>query len=130
VWRNRPNLSVIIRFLLMVTLTGCALHLAFQLVQAQVICYNEMMDFTFLPHAIEEMQARQIPLQVVLEVLHHPQEIMTAQKGRLAYQSVVEINGKPYIVRVIVEPSGEVVTLYRSSKINKYQGESYEENTD
>lgn len=97
---------------------------------AQAICYNELMEFTFLPHAIEEKQEREIPLQVVLEVLHHPQEITTAQKGRSAYQSIVEINGKPYIVRVIVEPNGEVVTLYRSSKVSKYQGESHEENTD
>jgi len=92
--------------------------------------YNETMDFTFLPHAIEEMQEREIPLQVVLEILHHPQEINAAKKGRSAYQSVVEINGKPYIVRVIVEPNGEVVTLYRSSKVSKYQGENHEENTD
>ncbi len=100
---------------------GCRTH---------AFCYNEVMDFTFLPHAIEEMQEREIPLHVVLEVLHHPEEIIPANKGRSAYQSVVEINGKPYIVRVIVEPNGEVVTLYRSSKVSKYQGESHEENTD
>ena len=84
------------------------------------------MDFTFLPHAIEEMQEREIPLQVVLEVLHHPEEITPAKKGRSAYQSIVEINGKPYIVRVIVESTGEVVTIYRSSKVSKYRSESDE----
>jgi hypothetical protein len=80
------------------------------------------MDFTFRPHAIKKMQEREIPLQVVLEVLNHPQEILPANEGRSAYQSVIDINGKPYIMRIIVEPSGEVVTIYQSSKVSKYQG--------
>ena len=84
------------------------------------------MNFTFLPHAIEQMEEREIPLQVVLEILNHPEEIVAAKYNRTAYQSVVEINGKPYIVRVFVEPDGAVVSIYRSSKISKYQGKSDE----
>ena len=88
------------------------------------------MNFTFKPHAIEQMQEREIPLQVVLEVLNHPEEITLAKNCRHTYQSIVQINGKPYIVRAIVDPDGIVVTVYRSSKVSKYQGENDEEDSD
>jgi len=82
------------------------------------------MDFTFTPHAMDEMAERDIPLYVVLIVLGFPQAILPEQKGRNAYQSEVEINGKTYIVRAIVEPDGTVVTVYRTSKVRKYKGKS------
>lgn len=72
------------------------------------------------------MQERKIPLQVLLEILNHPEEIVPAKYNRSAYQSVIEINGTPYIIRVFVEPDGTVVSIYRSSKISKYQGKSDE----
>jgi hypothetical protein len=52
------------------------------------------MEFTFTPHALEEMQARSIPLQVVLTVLNHPEQIIPEKKGRSGYQSEVIINNK------------------------------------
>jgi len=84
------------------------------------------MNFTFTPHAIEQMQDREIPFQVILEILNHPEEIVPAKYNRTAYQSVVQINGKPYIVRAFVESDGTVVSIYRSSKISKYQGKNDE----
>ncbi|MGA2557590.1 MAG: hypothetical protein ABSG04_15085 [Verrucomicrobiota bacterium] len=39
----------------------------------------------------------------------------------VCYQSKVEINRKPYLVRLMVnEKTAKVVTVYRTSKINKY----------
>ena len=41
----------------------------------------------------------------------------------VCYQSRVEINQKPYLVRVMVNETAKpakVVTVYRTSKINKY----------
>ena len=81
------------------------------------------MDFKFSPHAVEELEERAIPLQVVMIVLNHPDQITSEQKGRSAYQAEVEINGKAYIVRAIVEPDGTVVTVYRTSKVTKYRRE-------
>ena len=75
---------------------------------------------------MEQMQEREIPLQVILEILNHPEEIAPAKYNRSAYQSVVKINGKPYIVRAFVESDGTVVSIYRSSKISKYRGKSNE----
>ena len=81
------------------------------------------MEFKFTPHAIEEMQEREIPLQVVMAILNNPEQIIEEQRNRQAYQSDVTINGKIYIVRLIVEPDGTVVTVYRTSKLKKYRGE-------
>ena len=78
------------------------------------------MNFKFTPHALEEMEERKIPLQVIL--VNDPEQVTSEQKERLAYQSVVEINGKPYLVRAIVEADGTVVTVYRTGKVNKYWG--------
>ncbi len=84
------------------------------------------MEFKFIPHAIEEMQERKIPLQTVLTVLNQPDEIVPEKNERKAYQAQVDINGKPYIVRAIVEPDGTVVTVYRTSKLKKYGSENDE----
>lgn len=81
------------------------------------------MEFRFSPHAVEEMQEREIPVQVMLIVLNQPDTIVPERKNRSAYQAEVEINGKSYIVRAIVEPDGTVVTVYRSSKVKKYRSE-------
>jgi hypothetical protein len=56
------------------------------------------MNFKFTAHAIEQMQERDVPFQIVLIVLNSPDEVIAADKGRSAYQSEVEINGKLYIV--------------------------------
>ncbi|MBZ0288621.1 MAG: hypothetical protein K8I30_13470 [Anaerolineae bacterium] len=69
------------------------------------------------------MQERAIPLQVVMAILNDPEQIVEEQKSRQAYQSDVEINGKTYVVRLIVEADGTVVTVYRTSKVKKYRGE-------
>jgi hypothetical protein len=81
------------------------------------------MDFKFTPHAIEKLQERGIPLQVVMTVLLNPERVTSERNERSAYEGEVSINGKPYILRVIVEADGEVVTLYRTSKVEKYGGE-------
>jgi hypothetical protein len=81
------------------------------------------MEFKFSPHAVEEMEERAIPLQIVLTVLNHPEQITSEQSECHGYQTEVSINGKPYLVRVIVESDGTVVTLYRTSKISKYRSE-------
>jgi len=82
------------------------------------------MAFTFTPHATENMRERNIPLQVVMTVLNDPDQITSGQENRMVYQSEVNINGKPYMLRVIVEADETVVTIYRSSKIRKYRGET------
>jgi hypothetical protein len=72
-------------------------------------------------HVHQEMQRRGIPLVVVESVLSSPGQKMPELGDVVCYQSKVEINRKLYVVRVMVnEKTGKVVTVYRTSKTNKY----------
>lgn len=67
------------------------------------------------------MQRRDIPLTVVESVLESPSQKVPEHGDVVCYQSKVEINRKSYLVRVMVnEKSTKIVTVYRTSKINKY----------
>lgn len=82
-----------------------------------------MSEIRLTPHAREEMVRRQIPEDVVTAVLAHPEQVIVERAGRKAYQSRIEMNGKEYLVRLIVEDTAQpnvVVTLYRTSNIGKY----------
>jgi len=73
-------------------------------------------------HAREECARRGIPLSVLQEVLESPDQIVDTHHNRKVYQSKIEINGKLYVVRAIVENTDPltVITVYRTSKIEKY----------
>ena len=69
------------------------------------------------------MQRRGIPLAVVEAVLASPEQKVPEHGDVVCYQSKVEVNQKPYLVRVMVNEKTlpqKVVTVYRTSKINKY----------
>lgn len=76
-------------------------------------------------HAREEAERRQIPLDVLDAVLNNPGQVVETHSGRKVYQSQIEIEGKLYIVRAIVEETDPltVVTVYRTSNIKKYWSE-------
>ena len=74
-------------------------------------------------HVQREMDRRGIPLAVVESVLAAPAQKLPEHGDVVCYQSKVEINRKPYLVRVMVNESAtppKVVTVYRTSKISKY----------
>lgn len=73
-------------------------------------------------HAREEAERRGIPLDVLHGVIESPGQIVAAHSERKVYQSKVEIGGKLYVVRAIVENTDPltVITVYRTSKIEKY----------
>jgi hypothetical protein len=61
----------------------------------------------------------------VFEVAGSPEQLQAIRPGREVRQSRIadEASGKLYVVRVIVDTAAEgdtVVTVYRSSKIDKY----------
>jgi len=76
-------------------------------------------------HARLEMARRQISETDIARVLSTPEQSETVREGRLVLQSRVEMDkpSKTYLLRVFVdidrEPP-EVVTVYRTSKIEKY----------
>jgi hypothetical protein len=73
-------------------------------------------------HVKEELQRRRIP-SVVEAVLSVPEQKVPECGGIVCYQSRVEINGKLYLVHVMVNKAAtppKVVTAYRTSKVGKY----------
>jgi len=74
-------------------------------------------------HVQKEMGRRGIPLAVVESVLAAPAQKVPEHGAVVCYQAKVEINQKPYLVRVMVNATAtppKVVTVYRTSKIDKY----------
>ncbi len=85
------------------------------------------MSFKLSAHVQKEMMRRGIPLAVVESVLATPAQKVVEHDNVLCYQSKVEINQKPYLVRVMVNETAtppKVVTVYRTSKINRYWKET------
>ena len=82
------------------------------------------MTFDYSKHAIEQMLLRDTPLEIVKETVSNPDSI-TPQDEKEIYQKTVTFpNGKDYFVRVFVNIEKVpplVVTVYRTSKINKYK---------
>ena len=82
------------------------------------------MNFRFSKHAESELGLRQIPREFAEEVLRRPQQIVPERPPKKAYQSKLDFGGgNIFLLRVIVDDTVEpamVVTLYRTSKIDKY----------
>lgn len=80
-------------------------------------------DYVLTPHARFEMERRGISEDLVRQVLAAPGQRVHVRRGREVLQSRITLEGGTYLVRVFVdvdrEPA-EVVTAYRTSKIEKY----------
>lgn len=79
--------------------------------------------FRLSRHAHEEITRRAIPEEVVMDVLRNPEQRVALPNRRMVLQSRVALEGKMYLVRVIVVAQDEgqlVVTVYRTSKLAKY----------
>jgi len=76
-------------------------------------------------HARLEMERRGIRETQVAQVLSTPEQVQLVRPGRAVFQSRVEFGEPPqtYLLRVFVDVDQqppEVVTAYRTSKIDKY----------
>jgi len=79
--------------------------------------------FRLSRHAREEITRRAIPEEVVMDVLRSPEQTVALPNRRMVLQSRVALEGKTYLVRVIVVAQDEgqlVVTVYRTGKLGKY----------
>ncbi|MEK6710140.1 MAG: DUF4258 domain-containing protein [Nitrospinota bacterium] len=80
-------------------------------------------EYAITPHAAFEMERRGLPPDVVRDILSNPGQRIAARSGRDVFQSIVEHGEVRWLVRVIVDMDRrppEVVTAYRTSKIEKY----------
>lgn len=80
------------------------------------------MAYHITDHARDEAQRRNIPIDVLERLLEAPGQIVDVHSQRKAYQSLVEFDGKLFVVRAIVENTDPltVITVYRTSKLAKY----------
>ena len=87
--------------------------------------HNVLMDFVLTDHAREEAQRRQIPLEWIDSTMARPEQVTAGTNRRKVFQSRIVADGKTYLVRLVVEDWYQppvVVTVYRTSKIEKYWG--------
>ena len=81
------------------------------------------MSYVFSKHVLEELLKRRIPRELVEQVLQSPQQKVPEVENITCYQSRVDMSGKEYLLRVMVNETitpAKVVTVYRTSKITKY----------
>jgi hypothetical protein len=82
-----------------------------------------MKPVRFSDHARLEIVRRDIPSDIVEQVLSSPEQVVAAHGGLAARQSRVELEGRQYLVRVVVAERPDatvVVTVYLTSRIDKY----------
>lgn len=81
------------------------------------------MEYTLSFHASQEIENRQIPLELLEMVLNEPQQIYVDEFDILVYQSVLGFpNSKKYLLRIFLADKDpkHIITIYRTSKIDKY----------
>jgi hypothetical protein len=81
------------------------------------------MEYTISNHARQEMDRRNIKEKWLSEVMGNPEQIVEEYGNMVCYQSRMQIDGENYLIRVIVDPKVDpprIVTVYRTSKIEKY----------
>jgi hypothetical protein len=80
-------------------------------------------EFAFSRHAREEIQRRNIAESEVVAVLRQPEQVVPGHGGLQVYQSRIPAKGKQFLLRLVVNDTVDpavVVTVYRTSKIDKY----------
>ena len=82
------------------------------------------MRFKLSDHAKQEMKRRSISSALLDSVLQHPQQVIREKGGNKVYQSQLDVGaGRIFLLRAIINDEVDppiVVTVYRTSKINKY----------
>lgn len=81
------------------------------------------MGFHYSRHLHRELNRRKIPRELLERILQGPEQKVPEFDNITCFQSLVEIEGRPYLLRVMVNETVDppvVVTAYRTSKIDKY----------
>lgn len=82
-----------------------------------------MANYIFSKHALEKIEERGIPMQVVLGAINNIQNLIIEEE-MVVHQAIVNFEGEgEYLVRVFVNTIKQpplVITVYRTSKLEKY----------
>jgi hypothetical protein len=80
------------------------------------------MDFIFSQHALEQMKERDISRETVENIMANPDQV-NSYEDLTVFQSLENIDNTLFLIRVFVnmrKTPNVVITVYRTSKINKY----------
>jgi hypothetical protein len=80
-------------------------------------------DYILTPHARWELSRRGLSDTTIHEILSAPEQRIDVRSGRVLLQSKIVSGEKAVLVRVFVDidrKPAEVVTAYRTSKVEKY----------
>jgi hypothetical protein len=81
------------------------------------------MNFNLSDHAKEQIEDRDIPTEMVLEVAKNPEQKYNNEIDETVCQSKVIFGEKSYLLRVFVNFTKNppiITSVYRTSKIKKY----------
>lgn len=83
------------------------------------------MEIIFTSHALFEANRREIPEEIIRNLIMNPQQNFQTKNKRFIIQGKYynDIAGKEMLLRVIgnkVEDAFKVITVYKTSKIDKY----------
>ena len=84
---------------------------------------DDLLAAVFSEHALAEMQRRGLTRDDVQRVLAAPEQGAPVRPGRSVYQSRMIMGDRAYLLRVFVDIDRQppvIVTVYRTSKIEKY----------
>jgi hypothetical protein len=81
-------------------------------------------SFYISKHAEQQLERRQIPIELLDSVLESPQQVIEQNDGTRIYQSQLQFeNGRIYLLRVVVSDRTEpaiVMTVYKTNQISRY----------
>ena len=82
-----------------------------------------METIIFSNHALEQMKARNISVELVNSIITNPQQVII-EPGKKIFQSIVNFKEEgEYLVRIFVNSiknPNVIITVYRTSKLDKY----------
>jgi hypothetical protein len=81
------------------------------------------MNFNLSDHAKEQIEDRDIPTEMVLEVVKNPEQKYNTEIDETVCQSKVIFGKQTYLLRVFVNFTKNppiIISMYRTSKIKKY----------
>ncbi len=84
---------------------------------------KKIQDLIFTNHAIFEMRRRGLNRKDVMRIASRPQQAFEVRPGRMVFQSKMQEGDKEFLLRVFIDVDrnpAEIVTAYKTSKINKY----------
>jgi hypothetical protein len=87
------------------------------------VIFKSIGDYVITDHAAFEMKRRKISSELIEQILLNPEQRVAVRVGREVFQSRVLVEDGRYLFRIIVDVDRkpmEVVTVYRTSKIEKY----------